>query len=474
MHILVIDEERAVREILTDACRRAGYSVDEATSCADASVKLMRGDVDLALCDITMSDGSGVDLVRAIRDSGQDTNFIMLTAFASMESAVEALRAGASDYIVKPFNTEEVLFRVRQIAALRGLREENQVLKKCVRHETARFSFNSPSMLAVERLAGKVAPTDSTVLITGESGTGKGVLARLIHERSRRADKLFVPVNCSAIPEHLFESEFFGHVKGSFTGADKARKGLFMQADGGTLFLDEIGELTIPMQTKLLNAIEEKEIRQVGSEQGRRVDCRIVAATNRNLDQMVPEGTFREDLYFRLSMFHIHIPPLRERREDIRALIEFIIANSQRGSTDDMTLDNDAERMLLSYDWPGNVRQVENVINRACIVADDNCITMSDLPPELVRPGKRSGKSGTVFAGGVGLRDQMREIESGLIYRMLDQTGGDRRLAAQRLGIGLSSLYRKMEEFEAFGLGRNSGYSRKSVRTGMPEQGKGT
>ncbi len=474
MHILVIDDERAVRQILIDACRRAGYSVDEASSCTDAAAKLVRGDVDLALCDIKMNDGNGVDLVRSIRESGIDTNFIMVTAFASMETAVEALRAGASDYIIKPFNTEEVLHRVQQIAALRGLRDENLVLKRIARRERARFRFMSDSMQAVERLAGKVAPTDSTVLITGESGTGKGVLARLIHEQSRRAEHLFVPVNCSAIPENLLESEFFGHVKGAFTGADKARKGLFLQADQGTLFLDEIGELTMPMQTKLLHAIEEKEIRPVGSEQGRRVDCRIVAATNRDLQEMVREGTFREDLYFRLSMFHIHIPPLRERHEDIKALIEFIVmrAQEQRGLPGRISLDEESERVLLDYAWPGNVRQIENVLNRACILAEDDCITLADLPPELLRSGTRGIKHGTGIADGASLRDQLREYEAGLIYRMIGETGGDRRAAAQRLGIGLSSLYRKIEEFEAFGLTRNSMVGRESIRDNSPDQGR--
>ncbi len=473
MHVLVIDDERAVRDILVRACRGAGHSVDEAKGCVEAASRLVRGDVDLALCDIQMPDGNGVDLVRSIRESGIDTHFIMVTAFASMETAVEALRVGASDYITKPFNTEEVLHRVQQIAALRGLRDENLVLKRIARRERARFRFMSDSMQAVERLAGKVAPTDSTVLITGESGTGKGVLARLIHEQSRRAEHLFVPVNCSAIPENLLESEFFGHVKGAFTGADKARKGLFLQADQGTLFLDEIGELTMPMQTKLLHAIEEKEIRPVGSEQGRRVDCRIVAATNRDLQEMVREGTFREDLYFRLSMFHIHIPPLRERHEDIEALIEFIVdqARAQRGTgAIPMTIDPDAERALLDYGWPGNVRQIENVLNRACILAEDNLITCGDLPAEIAFASGRGGAGasrGTPIPG-ASLRDRMREVEAGFVYEMLSLCDGDRRAAAQRLGIGLSSLYRKLEEFEAFGLSRKTPFARQLSRRAHP------
>ncbi|MCB1888235.1 MAG: sigma-54-dependent Fis family transcriptional regulator [Rhodocyclaceae bacterium] len=456
MHVLVIDDERAIREILVDACTRAGYSVDQAGTCKDAAAKLVRGDVDIALCDIKLPDGDGVELVRSIKESRIETNFIMVTAFASMETAVEALRAGASDYIVKPANMEELLHRVQQVASLRGLREENRVLRQFAKGDTPTFRFISPTMQAVERLAGKVAPTESTVLVTGESGTGKGVLARFIHEHSRRADHLFLPVNCSAIPETLLESEFFGHTKGAFTGADKARKGLFLQADQGTLFLDEVGELPMHMQTKLLHAIEEKEIRAVGSEQPRKVDCRIVAATNRDLQQMVGEGTFREDLFFRLSMFHIHIPPLRERHGDIRGLIEFLLdrARDQSGASEALGVAADAERLLLTYPWPGNVRQLENVINRACILAEDDAIAVTDLPPEITRGSRTGGATGTSFAPASCLRDQLREIEAGLVFKALDDAAGDRRAAAQVLGIGLSSLYRKIEEFESLGLRR--------------------
>jgi len=448
MHVLVIDDERAVRDILADACQRAGYSTDEARNCQEAASKLVRGDVDIALCDIKMPDGSGVDLVRSIRESRIETSFIMVTAFASTESAVEALRAGASDYVTKPVNSDELIHRISQVAAMRGLREQNQVLRQISRPQHKTFQFASPPMRTLERLVTKVAPTESTVLITGESGTGKGVLARSIHEQSHRADALFLPVNCSAIPENLLESEFFGHTKGAFTGADKARKGLFLQADRGTLFLDEVGELPMHMQTKLLHAIEDKEIRAIGSEQARRVDCRIIAATNRDLGRMVAEGSFREDLYFRLSMFHILIPPLRERRGDLLPLIRFLIDReiTRSGPARELTLAPEAERLMCQYEWPGNVRQLENVINRACILADDDCINTADLPPEVTMAHALGPATGTPIANQGYLRDQMRDIEVALIRRMLEETGGDRRLAAQRLGIGLSSLYRKLEE----------------------------
>jgi DNA-binding NtrC family response regulator len=455
MHVLVIDDEAAVRQILAEAVAKAGNTVDEARNATEAAAKLVRGDVDVALCDIKMPDGNGVDLMRSIKSGGIETTFIMVTAFASMETAIEALRAGAADYITKPVNNEELIHRLGQIAALRGLRDENQALRKFMRDQASPlFRFESGPMAEIDRLVGRVAPTGSTVLITGESGTGKGVVARSIHEKSNRADAMFLPVNCSAIPEHLLEAEFFGHTKGAFTSADKSRKGLFLQADRGTLFLDEIGELPLHMQTKLLHAIEDKEVRPVGSETSRRVDTRIVAATNRNLEEMVREGSFREDLYFRLSMFHMHVPPLRERHSDLRGLIRFVLSRGRSGSAARaLDIDPDAEELLLAYQWPGNVRQLENVLNRACILADGDRITIADLPPEFSRTLMPNAGHGTLVArNGRSLRDQLRELEADIVLKMLEETHGDRRLAAVRLGIGLSSLYRKLEEFEESGL----------------------
>ncbi|MFZ5509987.1 MAG: sigma-54-dependent transcriptional regulator [Pseudomonadota bacterium] len=452
MHVLVIDDEPAVRQILMSAVRKAGYSVEGAENCAEAQAKLARGDVDLALCDIKMPDGNGVDLVRAYKAGGGDAQFIMVTAFASVETAVEALRAGATDYIVKPVRNEELLHRLEQIDAMRGLKAENRALKTMVAgNRDGMYRCTSPAMVEVDRLVSKVAGTDSTVLITGESGSGKGMLARRLHEQSQRASFPFLPVNCGAIPEHLLESEFFGHTKGAFTGADRLRKGLFLQADRGTLFLDEIGELPLHMQTKLLHVIEDKEVRPLGSEQARRVDTRIIAATNRDLHKMVEEGKFREDLYFRLSMFHIHIPPLRERREDIAGLIDHLLAGLASGGRA-LELDPEAREVLLEYTWPGNVRQLENAINRAHILADGGRITLADLPPEITKPQATASATGTQIASGGGLRERLRQVEAELIAQALQEANGDRRTAAQKLGIGLSSLYRKIEELSGFGL----------------------
>ena len=456
MHVLVIDDEAAIRQILSGLVSRAGYSVDTAQNTVEATAKLVRGDVDVALCDVRLPDGDGIELVRSFKASasGVDTQFIMVTAFASMETAVEALRAGATDYIVKPVHSEELLHRLAQIDAMSGLRAENKALRSLVAGGKGLYQFNSPSMQQVDRLVSKVAITNSTVLITGESGTGKGIVARLIHEQSPRAEMPFIPVNCSAIPENLLESEFFGHTKGAFTGADRAHKGLFTQADRGTIFLDEIGELPMHLQTKLLHIIEDKQIRPVGGEQTRTVDVRIIAATNRNLKEMVRAGKFREDLYFRLSMFHIHMPPLRERRSDIGGLIRHLLHNVGVASPggEALEIDPDTENILQSYSWPGNVRQLENVINRAYILADGGRVRLVDLPPEISHQGVARETSDMPAVGDGSLRDRMRRTEANFIAKALEDAGGDRKIAALRLGISHSSLYRKIEDLMSMGL----------------------
>lgn len=454
MHVLIIDDELALRQIISATVRRAGYSVDMASGVKEAAAKLVRGDFDVAVCDIRMQDGDGVELVRSMKSSGVPTLFIMVTAFASVQTAVEALRAGAMDYMVKPVDSEELLYRLRQAQTLLGLKAENVALRKFVsaERENTRFKFSSAAMLSVERLATRVAAIDNTVLITGESGTGKGVLARSIHDQSTRAEAPFIPVNCSAIPETLLESELFGHTKGAFTGAAQARKGLFAQADSGTLFLDEIGELPLHMQTKMLHVIEDKEIRPVGGEQLRKVDTRIVVATNRDLPAMVAAGTFREDLYFRISQFHIDLPPLRDRGDDLLRLIGFFLEAAKLKGDTQIELDPAAEELLLEYRWPGNLRELENVIGRALIMADGGRITIADLPPGLSARGGGGTKEPKAAATSGSLRDQVRRAEADIIFRVLRECGGDRKAAAQQLEIGLSSLYRKLDEFEAMGV----------------------
>jgi two-component system, NtrC family, response regulator AtoC len=451
LQILVIDDEPAIRQILTASMTRAGHSVEAVASGRQALMRLAKGDVEVALCDINMPDLTGIEVVREARAAGVDTSFIMMTAYSSVDTALDAMKAGAFDYMIKPLRSEELLQRVAQIADLRGLRGENEALRKLVVGKSDdRCAAVSTSMKTLDRLVAKVAPTDSTVLITGESGTGKGVIARAIHQQSLRAGEPFIPVNCGAIPENLLESEFFGHTKGAFTGADRARKGLFLEADKGTIFLDEIGELPLELQVKLLHVLEAKEIRALGGEQVRKINVRILAATNRDLREMVAAGRFREDLFFRISGFHVTLPPLRERREDIPPLIHYLLTRgSERfGVSGKLAIEPDAEEILIAYDWPGNVREIENVLQRATILADEGRITVADLPPHIT-PATPVGTPGDPQrAGGGSLREQVRDYEHSLILRAIDDCAGDRRTAAQRLGIGLSSLYRKLEEHD--------------------------
>jgi two-component system response regulator AtoC len=455
LNVLVVDDEPAIRQVLSAAIGKAGYAVESAASAAEALAKLDKTPFDVVLSDVFMPITDGIELLKLARARGHQAVFIMVTAFASVDSAIDAIRAGAYDYITKPVRNEEIVHRLEQIDALRGLREDNRALRRLVLGGgDAVFEFRSPAMLALERLVSRVAPTDSTVLISGESGTGKGVTARRIHELSARRDGPFVAVNCGAIPDNLIESELFGHTKGAFTSADRARRGLFLQADRGTIFLDEIGELPLPMQTKLLHVLESKEVRAVGGETTRKIDLRIVAATNRDLDAMVREGRFREDLFFRLSVFQIVMPPLRERRGDIAGLARHIMSQRLRapGSSAALEIDPEAEELLVSYAWPGNVRQLENVLHRASILADGDTIRVEDLPPEVARlpPGAAATTVSAEGGNGEGsLRERVRRFELSLIRRAIDEAGGDRRLAAQRLGIGLSSLYRKLEESAA-------------------------
>ncbi|WP_298834198.1 sigma-54 dependent transcriptional regulator [uncultured Piscinibacter sp.] len=451
LNVLVVDDEPAVRQVLAAAIGKAGYAVDTAASASEALARLDKSPYDVVLSDVFMPVTDGIELLKQARARGHAATFIMVTAFASVDSAIDAIKAGAWDYITKPVRNEEILHRLEQIEAMHGLREENRALRTLVMGGAQpAFQFVSPAMQAIDRLVGRVAPTDSTVLITGESGTGKGVTARRIHELSSRRDGPFVSVNCGAIPENLIESELFGHTKGAFTSADRPRRGLFMQADRGTIFLDEIGELPLALQTKLLHVLEAKEVRPLGSEQSRKVDVRIVAATNRELPAMVAAGRFREDLFFRLSVFQIAMPPLRERRADIPALVQHLLSRriAPSGADKALSIDPEAMDMLIAFNWPGNVRQLENVLHRATILADGDSIRAGDLPPEVSRSAPGASAMPLAESGEMTLRERVRRFEVSLILRAIEDAGGDRRVAAQKLGIGLSSLYRKLEEFQ--------------------------
>lgn len=453
--VLVVDDELAFCQLLANAIRHAGYDVSTALDARSAMTILGAGDTELVLCDVHLPDKDGIELIAQVRAAGIDTPFIMCTAFASVDSAVRALKAGAADYIVKPVSNDEIVHRIRQIETVRNLESENKALREIViGREDERYRGMSAPMREVERLVDKVSQTDSSVLVTGESGTGKGLVARMIHQRNSQRKGPFIPVNCSAIPHQLLESEFFGHTKGAFTGADKPRKGLFLAADGGTLFLDEIGELPLDLQPKLLNAIEDKKIRPVGGERSFEVDVRIITATNRNLAELVKQGQFREDLFFRLSMFQIRVPPLRERSEDIPGMIQFFLNRSRKtgGTAKGFTIDPVAEEILKSYAWPGNIRELENVIGRACIMTNSQRVTIADLPQELTALVGDQTPVGTPSNSGDGLRVKLRRIEATIVLDTLRECGGDRKAAAELLEVSLSSLYRKLEECAELGL----------------------
>jgi two-component system response regulator AtoC len=446
LQLLIIDDEPAIRQILSKVAADAGHSVSIAANGDEALTRLAKGDIDVAVCDIRMPDLSGIEVVENARQQGIDTLFLMMTAFASVNTAIEAMRAGAYDYMIKPLRNEDFLNRLEQLADVIHLKSENKVLRELIKNQSNEtWVMNSPVMQVVERLVLKVSQTSSTVLITGPSGSGKSVIAELIHQNSPRKDRPFIPVNCGAIPENLLESEFFGHTKGAFTGANKAKRGFFVEADQGTIFLDEIGELPLNLQVKLLHVIEDQNVRAIGSEQPRKIDVRIIAATNKNLDKMVQDGSFREDLYFRLNVFQIPLPSLQQRKEDLPELIRHFIQKESRkmGISESIEVRPAAMQSLLTYGWPGNVRELQNVLARSLILSENGVIEVSDLPQNIRSSEYLSEQPSS--GGQDSLKRQLRNYEQAIIKAAIEEANGDRKVAADRLGIGVSSLYRKLD-----------------------------
>jgi DNA-binding NtrC family response regulator len=442
--ILIVDDEPASRDGLVDVLRDEGYDVRAAETAEEALEILEAGNFELVVSDLRMPGKSGIELLREVRRLCPQTLFVLVTAHASVETAVQALREGAHDYMLKPLVYDDVVTKVARLLEQRQIAWQVQYL----RHEVeAKYDFQnlvgqSKAMRRIGELIRKVAPTNSTVLITGESGVGKEVVARAIHNESTRRDRIFLPVNCGAIPETLLESQLFGHVRGAFTGAVAAQEGLFQRARGGTIFLDEVGELPLGLQVKLLRVIEEKEILQVGAVSPVRVDVRIVAATNRNLEICCREGTFREDLYYRLNVFGIEIPPLRDRREDIPLLVEFLVRRHNFEMNKHFKgVDNGAMKALMGMPWKGNVRELDNAIEHAMIVGSDEWISMADLPARIAALAGDDDDS-----PGDDLKSAMRTYERNHIVNALEHVEGDKRQAAEVLGISLSSLYRKLDE----------------------------
>ncbi len=456
--VLVVDDEDALRHMLEVLLGRERYQVLQAASAEAAIEVLGREDVDVVLSDVRMPGMGGLALVEWIRANRPGLTAIVMSAFGSIDLALEAMHAGAYDYIAKPFKQDEVVLTLRKAEERERLRRENLALREQLRDAAATTDWlggmliRSASMQQIARTVRKVAPFKTAVLVTGESGVGKELVSRAIHGFSPRSGGPFVAVNCGAIPETLLESELFGHVRGAFTDATADKRGLFEEAKGGTLFLDEIGELPLALQVKLLRALQEEEVRRVGDVRSIKIDARVVTATSRDLALMVEEGTFRQDLYYRLNVMPIEVPPLRERRDDIPPLVgHFITALNRRLGTKVTAVDDAAFAFLLAYRWPGNVRELENTLEHAAVMAEQPVLCVADLP-ERVRHA-RAATGGVMLAlpdGDLSVKRAQRALEREFILRALAQTDGNRTHAARLLDLSHRALLYKIKEF---GLG---------------------
>jgi DNA-binding NtrC family response regulator len=438
--ILVVEDEDSTRESLAELLRGEGYEVHEAGDGNTAKDFIDQLDLDIVIIDLTISGTDGLDVLKHAREVSPQGSIVLLTAYASVETAVEALRFGADDYLLKPLIFEDVRRKIERLTTHHKLAWENQVLRRDI---ASRFSPDQPlgrssAMQEVAKLAMKVAPTPTTVLISGERGVGKEVAARAIHAGSQAKDNLFLPVNCSAVPENLLESQLFGHAKGSFTEA-VGSQGLFQRACGGTIFLDEIGEMPLSLQPKLLRVLEEKTVLPMGSTTPVKVDVRILAASNRDLKSEVEAGRFREDLYYCINVFEINIPPLRKRLDDLPDLVEHLIQrHNLEMKSNYKGVDSATMRILMSLPWKGNIRELDNVLERAMILGDGEWIKPADLP------GQKNGAD--EFSTEDNLTKAVELYEKTHIERTIGKTGGDKIRAAELLGLSLSTLYRKIEK----------------------------
>jgi two-component system response regulator PilR (NtrC family) len=446
-NILVVDDEEIIRDSLSFVLKKEGYKV-QGVSNGKAALDLMRElSFDVVLTDLEMPEMKGLELLEEVSRRSPETLVVIITAYGSIESAIAALRKGAVDYILKPVDFDELLLKITRLLEDRKLAVENRFLRRELhrQYDFAKIIGKSASMGKVFDTIRKVATTDGTVLITGKSGTGKELVARAIHFNSKRKERPFLPVNCGAIPENLFESELFGHKRGAFTGASMDRPGLFKAADQGTIFLDEVSEIPLNMQVKLLRAIETKEILAVGSSIPQSVDVRIIASTNKYLPKEVDAGRYREDLFYRLNVVEISLPPLSERVEDIPLLVQHFVAKySAEMAKRVKGVDNEVMKRLLAHPWKGEVRELENTIERSVIFAEGEMVTVKDLPPSFDRVDEAS----YMLDANRSLKDASREFERQYIARVLRVHGFNKELAAQALQISLSSLYRKIEELE--------------------------
>ena len=444
--ILIVDDDTAHRTMLKVNLLGAGYEIIEAEDGDQVLPTLDEHEVDLILMDLKMQRIDGMEAIKLLREKGRVEPVVVITAFSSVESAVEAMKFGAMDYVTKPVDIEALKLTVAKALDFEALREENEELKKRIGEQ---FDFGniigrSPAMQKVFETLSLVAPSDATVLINGESGTGKELIASALHHNSNRKKGPFVKVNCAALHENLLESELFGHEKGAFTGADSQRQGRFELASGGTLFLDEIGDMSLQTQAKILRVLQEGELERLGGSKTIQVDVRLVAATHRNLDKMVEDGSFRQDLFFRLSVVPIDLPPLRRRAEDIPVLADFFLQRYAQKNKKDIKGFHPQTLMLLArYSWPGNIRELENTIERAVILCLGEQITPKELPPQMLPDDFKVADEPPATSGGLTLKDMEREA----IRATLDQTGGNKSQSAKLLGIARQTLLNKIKEY---------------------------
>ena len=442
--LLLVDDEEAFRRLVGNELARAQYAVTTAGSLREAREILSQRRFHLALLDVRMPDGSGLDLLIEIKESSPDTEVVMLTGHATVEEAIQAMKTGALDFLAKPFKLEQLEAVLEKALQKQTLQRSNTALEREVAriHPVDGFIGQDPAVRELLEMVGRVAETDSTVLIRGESGVGKELIARAVHRRSLRSRQPFVVVDCASLHENLLQSELFGHEKGAYTGAVRLKHGLFEVADRGTIFLDEIAEITPQLQVKLLRVLESGTFRRVGGTVDVKVDVRVIAATNRTLETMMKEGGFREDLFYRLNVFSVQIPPLRERRDDIPLLVDHFIRNSAVTQRRTVRVSNEAMKVLRRYAWPGNARELENVIERALILCDAGIIEPEHLPLGVrIEPTFH-----TTEENGQLLR--LDEVERRHVLRVVEECHGHRHKAAKILGISERNLYRKLKEFE--------------------------
>ncbi len=444
--ILVVDDEEIIRESLSFVLKKEGYIVEEAENGNSAYDKIVADSFDVVITDLEMPGMKGIQLVEEIQKLNIQTSVIIITAYGSLDTAISALRNGASDYILKPIEFDEILIKIKKLFEIKDILLENRILKKEIQRTYDYDSIvgKSPLIKNIYDMIETVAESDSTVLITGKSGTGKELVARALHFKSKRKNKAFIPVNCGAISENLIESELFGHKRGAFTGAISEKEGFFKAADGGTLFLDEVSELPLNLQVKFLRVLQEREFTPVGSTSPLYVNIRFIASTNRDLKQEIKNGKFREDLFYRLNVVEIELPTLKEREEDIPMLADHFLTKYRKEMNKHIKgIEPEAMRALMNYEWRGEVRELENVIERAVIFAKEDFITLKDLP-NVFKPADMITDHYTSGS----LEDSVNNFERNYILRTLENNEFDKEKTAEFLKVGLSTLYRKMKELD--------------------------